>query len=55
MMEMGWLQEDGVYKDKNRKCLSLARQNWFISLLDSIWQLKSKEKKGSEWVPGNSG
>lgn len=21
----GWLQEDGVYKDRNRKCLSLAR------------------------------
>lgn len=53
-MEMGWLQEDGVYKDRNRKCLSLATQNWLISLLNSICQLKPKGKKGSEWLPGNS-
>lgn len=50
----GWLQEDGVYKDRNRKYLSLATQNWLISLLNSICQLKPKGKKGSEWLPGNS-
>lgn len=55
MMEMAWLQEDGIYKDRKRRCLPLATQNWLVFLLNSIWQLKLKRKRGSEWSPGNSG
>lgn len=52
MMGMGWLQAS---KDRHRECLSLAIQNWLLSLLNTIWQLKPKRKKESEWLSDNSG